>query len=163
MLDKPDPRLYELISIWRALPWHERWRVYLFGVYLVIRKRVKAWRAFLPLIALAMAGLACSLTGQTQSLAAQLPTATQTAAAPAATQGMATPSPTPPALALVTAHTVNLRTCPGLDCVILDTLSGGQLVTVHATQTAPDGGTWSNVTTQTGQAGWVNSKYLKRR
>lgn len=42
MLDKPDARLSELFAIWRALPWYERWRVYLFGVYLVIRKRVKS-------------------------------------------------------------------------------------------------------------------------
>lgn len=68
---------------------------------------------------------------------------------------------TPPQQALVTAQAVNLRTCPGLECVILDTLTGGQAVTVSATQTAPDGGTWSNVTTQSGQTGWINSRYLE--
>lgn len=118
-------------------------------------------KTLFALLALALAGLACSLTDKPQSLAAQLPTVTKTAAAPAATQEAATPSPTPPGLALVMAQAVNLRACPGLDCVILDTLTGGQSVTVITTQAAPDGGTWSNVTTQTGQTGWVNSRYLE--
>jgi len=67
----------------------------------------------------------------------------------------------PPEQALVMAQAVNLRACPGLECVILDTLTGGQAVTVSATQTAPDGGAWSNVTTESAQKGWINSRYLE--
>jgi uncharacterized protein YgiM (DUF1202 family) len=122
----------------------------------------------LVLMALALASLACSLTQRTQSLASPLPSATPepgplaVTAQPEPTRPTP-PTPTPPALALVMAQAVNLRACPGADCVILGTLTGGQIVTILATQTAPDGGTWSNVTTQTGQTGWVNSRYLEGR
>ena len=67
----------------------------------------------------------------------------------------------PPEQALVMAQAVNLRACPGLECVILDTLTGGQLVIVISTQFASDGGNWSNVITQAGESGWINSRYLE--
>jgi uncharacterized protein YgiM (DUF1202 family) len=121
-------------------------------------------KKYLPLLALVLFTLACSLTAQL-SASPTPPALASPAPDPAPSQGKPAPawtaSPTPPGVYIVTAHAVNLRACPGLDCVILDTLTQGQAVTVLDTLPAPDGGTWTNVTTLTGRSGWINSKYIQ--
>ncbi len=127
-------------------------------------------RLLILLLLFSLPALACSLTSaaidadlKAQALADEVPTSAVTMPGLVYSQALAgTPSPTPPILAMVSAAAVNLRACPGLECVILDTISGGQAVTVNATQKAADGGTWSNVTTQSGQTGWINSRYIER-
>jgi len=51
--------------------------------------------------------------------------------------------------------TVNLRSCGGTSCAVLDILTeGASLDIVQA-------GDWMNVTTEDGATGFVNSKYCK--
>jgi uncharacterized protein YgiM (DUF1202 family) len=120
-------------------------------------------RFFMAITALALLTLACSLSSaKAQNMSADLPREATGTAVPAAAAIKASPCPTPPGVYFVTAQAVNMRACPGLECAIVDTLTGGQVVTVITTQAAPDGGTWSNVTTQAGQTGWVNSRFLEK-
>lgn len=51
--------------------------------------------------------------------------------------------------------TVNLRTCGGTSCGVLDVLTEGERLTVITS------GAWMNVTTESGLTGWLNSKYCK--
>jgi uncharacterized protein YgiM (DUF1202 family) len=51
--------------------------------------------------------------------------------------------------------TVNLRTCGGTSCDVLDVLTEGERLTVNTS------GAWMNVTTESGVTGWLNSKYCK--
>lgn len=51
--------------------------------------------------------------------------------------------------------TVNLRTCAGVSCAVLDIVTEGERLTVNIA------GNWANVTTADGVTGYINSKYCK--
>jgi uncharacterized protein YgiM (DUF1202 family) len=51
--------------------------------------------------------------------------------------------------------TVNLRTCGGVACGVLDILTEGERLTILTA------GAWINVTTEDGVTGWLNAKYCK--
>jgi uncharacterized protein YraI len=51
--------------------------------------------------------------------------------------------------------TVNLRTCGGTSCGVLDVVTEGERLTIITA------GNWINVTTADGVTGWLNSKYCK--
>lgn len=51
--------------------------------------------------------------------------------------------------------TVNLRTCAGVSCAVLDIVTEGERLTILTA------GAWMNVTTESGVTGWLNSKYCK--
>jgi len=55
----------------------------------------------------------------------------------------------------VDAGTVNLRSCAGTSCGVLDTLTEGESLTILTA------GLWTQVTRADGVAGWLNSKYCK--
>lgn len=55
----------------------------------------------------------------------------------------------------VEGGTVNLRTCAGTACGVLDTLTEGESLTIVKA------GLWTQVTRADGVAGWLNSKYCK--
>ena len=70
-----------------------------------------------------------------------------------------TPIPTPvlhtiPAACTVTALTLHLRNCAGLQCTVIDWLSKDAVLVVHEKDHE-----WIKVTTPTGKTGWVHSKY----
>jgi len=98
--------------------------------------------------------LACSLTtppSPLQDVPAQLSNKS-----PLAT---ATPDPDPnshtmPATCIVSAQSLHLRECAGLQCAVLTWLSAGE--TLEVLDANQD---WLNVKTPTGQIGWVHSKY----
>ena len=103
---------------------------------------------------LILLSLACSLTtppSLPQDMPAQVSNITHLATA---TQD---PDPilnTMPATCTVSAQSLHLRECAGLDCSVLAWLSMGDVLEVlDADQD------WLNVTTPTGQTGWVHSKY----
>lgn len=50
---------------------------------------------------------------------------------------------------------VNLRTCAGVSCVVLDIVTEGERLTVLTA------GAWTHVTTEDGVTGYINSKYCK--
>lgn len=67
------------------------------------------------------------------------------------------PSSTPskiPAACMVTAQTLHLRNCAGLQCTVIDWLAHGEELVVHEKDHE-----WLQVTTPTGKTGWVHSKY----
>lgn len=51
--------------------------------------------------------------------------------------------------------TVNLRTCGGLSCAVVDIVTEGERLTITAA------GAWLGVTTEGGVTGYINSKYCK--
>lgn len=51
--------------------------------------------------------------------------------------------------------TVNLRTCAGVSCAVLDIVTEGERLTILTA------GNWKQVTTEDGVTGWLNSKYCK--
>ncbi len=63
-------------------------------------------------------------------------------------------SHTMPATCIVSAQSLHLRECAGLHCTVLAWLSAGD--TLEVLDADQD---WLNVTTPTGQTGWVHSKY----
>jgi len=122
----------------------------------------------LSVTTLVMFAMACSLSGsQAQNLGVGMATGTdfplKTSEPPRASEPVQTASnPSEPEdLYFVNAQAVNMRACPGHGCAVLDILTHAQILTVSDTQEAPDGGTWSKVTTQAGQVGWVNSRFLE--
>jgi uncharacterized protein YgiM (DUF1202 family) len=50
---------------------------------------------------------------------------------------------------------VNLRTCGGLSCAVLDVVTEGERLTILTA------GNWTRATTESGVTGWLNSKYCK--
>jgi uncharacterized protein YgiM (DUF1202 family) len=79
--------------------------------------------------------------------------------APTATaQPSRTPTQTPTVCNVQTGiggGTVNLRTCAGVSCSILDIVTEGERLTILTA------GNWTHVTTKDGVTGWLNSKYCK--
>ncbi len=51
--------------------------------------------------------------------------------------------------------TVNLRTCAGVSCAVLDIVTEGERLTILTA------GAWMNVTTEDGVTGYINSNYCK--
>lgn len=51
--------------------------------------------------------------------------------------------------------TVNLRSCGGTSCGVLEVMTEGERLTVITS------GAWMNVTTESGLTGWLNSKYCE--
>jgi uncharacterized protein YgiM (DUF1202 family) len=104
--------------------------------------------------------LACSLTTVPDNN--ETPTARPTTYAPAKiqTEKTATPSqvpPTPiptPSTCLVTAQTLHLRSCAGLECAVKGWLTEGIQLTVQAANNG-----WYQVKTPAGENGWINSKF----
>jgi uncharacterized protein YgiM (DUF1202 family) len=98
--------------------------------------------------------LACSLTtppSLPQDTPAQVSNKSPLATA---TQDPTSISYTLPATCTVSAQSLHLRECAGLQCSVLAWLSTGDVLEVlDADQD------WINVTTPTGQTGWVHSKY----
>lgn len=56
----------------------------------------------------------------------------------------------------VDGGTVNLRTCGGTSCAVLDILTEGESLDIVKA------GAWVNVTTEDGVTGWLNSNYCKK-
>jgi len=82
-------------------------------------------------------------------------TVTATAAAPTAT---VTPTVGGAVCVVRTGYdsgTVNLRTCAGVTCAVLDIVTEGERLTVLAA------GNWTHVTTKDGVTGYINSNYCK--
>jgi uncharacterized protein YgiM (DUF1202 family) len=93
--------------------------------------------------------LSCSLTEGATMSAAQIKPALS--ATPTPTHQ---PSPTPrPESCIVTADFLNLRTCGGVDCAVIDTLEKGDRLTVLEL------GDWLQVETDTGLTGYINGAY----
>lgn len=110
-------------------------------------------KALRPLL-LPLLLLACSLTtppSLPQEMPAQVSNIIHLATA--------TPDPsfnshTMPATCTVSAQSLHLRECAGLDCNVVAWLSAGDVLEVlDADQD------WLNVITPSGQTGWVHSKY----
>ena len=103
---------------------------------------------------LILLSLSCSLTtppSPPQDMPAQMSNFTHLATA---TQD---PDPIPhtmPATCTVSAQSLHLRECAGLQCNVLAWLSTGDVLEVLDTDQD-----WIEVTTPTGQTGWVHSKY----
>ena len=103
---------------------------------------------------LILLSLACSLTtppSLPQDMPAQVSNITHLATA---TQD---PDPilhTMPVTCTVSAQSLHLRECAGLHCTVLAWLSAGDVLEVLDMDQD-----WLNVTTPTGQTGWVHSKY----
>lgn len=55
----------------------------------------------------------------------------------------------------VDGGTVNLRTCAGTSCAVLDIVNEGESLNIVTA------GLWVNVTTKDGVTGWLNSIYCK--
>lgn len=51
--------------------------------------------------------------------------------------------------------TVNLRTCAGVSCAVLDIVTEGEPLTILTA------GAWAHVMTEDGVMGYINSKYCK--
>jgi uncharacterized protein YgiM (DUF1202 family) len=109
-------------------------------------------KRFFILALVAILLLACSLStnGATMSAAQFKPALSAT---PTPTNQ---PSPTPrPESCIVTADYLNLRTCGGTACGVIDVLNEGDRLTILAR------GHWLKVQTEAGAAGFVNSNYCK--
>ena len=112
-------------------------------------------KRFFILALAALLVISCSLTNGATMSAANIEPALITATAPP----IPTPSPSPtpsPERCTVTADFLNLRTCGGTHCGALAVLQQGDLLTVL------ERGHWLNVKTDTGAAGFINSKYCKK-
>lgn len=103
---------------------------------------------------LILLSLACSLTtppSLPQDIPAQVSNKSPLATA---TTDPTSISHTMPVTCTVSAQSLHLRECAGLDCNVLAWLSMGDVLDVlDADQD------WLNVKTPTGQTGWVHSKY----
>ena len=98
--------------------------------------------------------LACSLTtppSQPKNLPAQLSNNSSLATA---TPDPMSNSHTMPTTCTVSAQSLHLRECAGLDCSVLTWLSSGDVLEVLGADQD-----WLNVSTLAGQTGWVHSKY----
>lgn len=106
------------------------------------------------LLILILLSLACSLTtppSLPQDVPAQLSNKSPLATA------MQDPDPilhTMPTTCTVSAQSLHLRECAGLQCNVLAWLSAGDVLDVLDTDQD-----WIEVTTPAGQTGWVHSKY----
>lgn len=98
--------------------------------------------------------LACSLTtppSSSQVMPAQVSNITHLATAiPDPTSN----SNTMPITCTVSAQSLHLRECAGLQCAVLAWLSAGEVLEVMDADQD-----WLNVIAPTGQTGWVHSKY----
>ena len=118
-------------------------------------------KTFLLLAVAVILTTACSLTNQATrgaALSAQNAPGTPTAADRPET--IATPTQGGQRCTVDTGTpggALNLRACAGTGCAVLDTLTEGDTLTVISTA---DG--WQRVQTQSGTAGFVNSKYCKK-
>jgi len=97
--------------------------------------------------------LACSLTTP--------PQIQQNISAQSSKQDLTTPVPDPdpiphtiPETCTVSAQSLNLRECSGLQCTVIAWLSHGDVLAVEETDHD-----WIKVTTPAHQTGWVHSKY----
>ena len=103
---------------------------------------------------LILLSLACSLTtppSPPKDMPAQVSNITHLATA---TLDPISNSHTMPTTCTVSAQSLHLRECAGLHCTVLAWLSAGDVLDVlDADQD------WLNVTTPSGQTGWVHSKY----
>ena len=63
-----------------------------------------------------------------------------------------------PAACTVTAQTLHLRNCAGLQCTVIAWLAKDEELVVHEKDHE-----WIKVTTPTGKTGWVHSKYCGGR
>ncbi len=103
---------------------------------------------------LILLSLACSLTtppSLPQDMPAQMSNKTHLATA---TTDPDPNSHTMPATCTVSAQSLHLRECAGLQCNVLAWLSAGNVLEVLDTDQD-----WIEVTTPAGQIGWVHSKY----
>jgi uncharacterized protein YgiM (DUF1202 family) len=103
---------------------------------------------------LILLSLACSLTtppSLPQDMPAQVSNITHLATA---TPDPISNSHTMPVTCTVSAQSLHLRECAGLDCNVLAWLSAGDVLDVLDVDQD-----WLNVTTPAGQTGWVHSKY----
>ena len=103
---------------------------------------------------LILLSLACSLTTPPS-----LPQDTPTQVSNITHLATAIPDPnsnshTMPVTCTVSAQSLHLRECAGLDCSVLAWLSAGDVLEILDTNQD-----WLNVTAPTGQTGWVHSKY----
>jgi uncharacterized protein YgiM (DUF1202 family) len=109
---------------------------------------MKIFKYLLPIL---FFSLACSLTtppaNNADVVSVQMSSPTQIATI--------TLKPTPtPTTCIVTATVLHLRECADLDCKIRDWLDQGEELSVQQNVNG-----WYQVTTPTGESGWVNSNY----
>lgn len=128
-------------------------------------------RIALPLLALSLAALACTLTNEVRTTittddgiatqpARTVPGNTQTAPPPAPSPSNVSTHNTPaPAACIVTAHALTLRAGPGPHSPALDYLTQGEPLTVLL----EDAAGWWKVETPTGKTGYINSTYCNER
>ena len=112
-------------------------------------------KRFYILALAAIFAISCSLTnGATMSAAVlNTPTAAPQRADTLKAERIPTPSPK---RCTVTAGLLNLRSCGGTHCGVLAVLQQGDLLTILERDH------WLNVKTDTGAAGFINSKYCKK-
>lgn len=99
---------------------------------------------------LALAGLFYAMTAKASG--GEVPTAT---AQPSRTQAQTNTPTVCNVQTGIDGGTVNLRTCGGVSCAVLDIVTEGERLTILTA------GAWMNVTTEDGVTGWLNSKYCK--
>lgn len=102
---------------------------------------------------LVLLSLACSLTTP--------PSVPQDVSAQSPKKNLTTPTKDPepnpstiPAACTVSAQSLNLRSCGGLNCSVIAWLSKGEALVIQEKDHD-----WIKVTTPDGQTGWVHSKY----
>jgi SH3-like domain-containing protein len=105
-----------------------------------------------PFLLLALISLACSLTTPPEIHNAEL-IPVHTPRVTSVVEPMATQTP-PPALCVVSAHTLQLRECGGTNCTVRDWLNFGVRLSVLQKSNG-----WFQVTTPNGTTGWVNAKF----
>ena len=111
---------------------------------------------FYVLALVAILLLACSLTNGATSGAAILAASTESPQRDETPKATQSPTPTPQRCTVDTGQPqgrLNLRACSSTDCAVIEVLAEGDRLTILAA------GDWLNVQTETGAAGFVNSKY----
>lgn len=116
------------------------------------------------LLLIAMFTLACTLTPIPTPVTHELAThAPKTVTLPPTdvpprqtitTKPTATPYPT----CAVTATSLNVRACAGVECPVSDYLQSGDIATIHETSN-----NWLSISTTSGVSGWIHSTYCTRR
>ena len=111
----------------------------------------------LPISALLLCSLACFALPVPNRGRVSAPPPVATDTIPVEETATAEPSPTPtpaPERCAVSTAVLNLRTCAAKRCTTQAWLREGALLTILSRQDA-----WLEVETQTGETGWVHSKF----
>jgi len=112
-------------------------------------------RLMMLLCLLVITSLACGTVNT-----AQLPTGTPQAKGNQGSASTVLPTHIKTMQVCLTAEAVNLRSGAGTGFEAVRVLSAGDNVTIGTMTISEDSGVWYSVTTQDGQAGFMNARYL---